>query len=466
MAKTITFLLLLFSFSASSQIPNTITPTEKIYGLSKFWSEVNYNFVYIDKVDQHLWESKYKELLGTIGNTKNDYAYYQELQRFCALLNDGHTGIYLPDEMDSKLMVTDFGDYKLFLESIEGRAMIARVNFSKRNEIPPGSEIIEINGLSTKDYIAKSVMPYISASTQHVKDNSAIYKLFVGFEGDTYALQIRKPDGKIIPITLTHKKSVEAAVFPDWDKHNGIFDFKWATKDIAYIGLYTFTDAAVVKQFMEKLPEIAKAKGIILDVRNNGGGSSANAKNIVKYFIDGNLINNSRTYSRMHIPTDKAIGSFLTAQDTLTGKTQWGLSKQQTIDYFNAAKGSRFFAYDHQADTLQADRQKFIVPTVILTGNNTTSAAEDFLIFADGQKHIKRIGEKTNGSTGQPLQIMLPGGGTAWICTKKVTYADGREFIGIGIKPDIEIKRTVKDFINGKDVVLDKAISNISERLK
>jgi len=461
------FLLLLLSYSISTyaQIPNTLTSAEKVYGLSKFWQEVNYNFVYIDKVDSELWEAKYRELIETISNTKNDYEYYRELQKFCAILKDGHTGVYFPDQIESKIAVNDFGDYKLFLDNIEGKAIVIRTNFSKRNEIPVGSEVIEVNGMNTAAYINQFVAPYISSSTSHVRENMSIYKMLMGFEGDRYTVKIKRPNGKIVTLNLKHEKSEEKEVFPNWDQDNGIFKFKWAANGIAYVGLHSFEDASVVKQFLEELPEISKAKGIILDVRRNGGGSSVNAKNILKYFIDGNLIYGAKNFSRLHIPTDKAIGSFLQPQDTIEGKKEWGLSKQQTIDYFNAFKGSRFHAFDYSPDTIDVNRTKIIVPTVILTGNSTASAAEDFLIFADGQKHIKRIGEKTNGSTGQPYLIDLPGNGSAWICTKKVVYADGREFVGLGILPHIEVKRTVKDLLNGKDAALEKAVADIKLRM-
>ena len=466
MKKTTLFIFMLIkSISVFAQVPATLKPADKIYGLSKFWEEVNYNFVYLDRINIQQWDSTYRKLIETIPETKNDYEYYRELQKFCAILKDGHTGVYLPDSLQSKLMTTMFGDYKLFMENLEGKAIITRVNFSKRNEIPPGSEVIEVNGLNTSSYIEKYVAPYISASATHVIQKVSIVRMFSGLAGESYKVIIRKPDGKKISLTLTHTKTEETAVYPDWDKHNGIFEFKWINKEIVYLGLYSFDNAAVVKQFIEKLPEISNAKGVILDIRNNGGGSSANAKNIIKYFMEGNLIYGERTYSRLHIPADKAIGSFLQPQDTVAGKKEWGLSKKETVDYYNASKGSRLHAYAYEPDTVELDRSKIIVPTVILTGNYTASAAEDFLIFADGQKHIKRIGEKTNGSTGQPYLIDLPGGGSAWICTKKATYKDGREFVGIGVLPDVEIKKTVKDFIKGKDPALEKAVEDIKSRM-
>ncbi len=50
--------LLLLAFKSYSQIPNTLTPADKVYGLSKFWQEVNYNFGYLNKVDRTMWDSQ------------------------------------------------------------------------------------------------------------------------------------------------------------------------------------------------------------------------------------------------------------------------------------------------------------------------------------------------------------------------------------------------------------------------
>ena len=95
---------------------------------------------------------------------------------------------------------------------------------------------------------------------------------------------------------------------------------------------------------------------------------------------------------------------------------------------------------------------------MVLTGHNTASAAEDFLIGADRQQNIVKIGEPKNGSTGQPYRFDLPGGGSARICIKKDMYPDGREFVGKGIQPDIKVTPTVKDYLEGRDVVLEAAL--------
>jgi C-terminal processing protease CtpA/Prc len=103
-------------------------------------------------------------------------------------------------------------------------------------------------------------------------------------------------------------------------------------------------------------------------------------------------------------------------------------------------------------------KDRIIIPTVVLMGHETCSAAEEFLLFLDKSKQIIRIGQNSNGSNGQPYFIDLPGGGGMRIIAQHCTYPDGRKYNGCGIKPDIEIKETVEDFINYRDMGMLEAV--------
>jgi C-terminal processing protease CtpA/Prc len=69
-----------------------------------------------------------------------------------------------------------------------------------------------------------------------------------------------------------------------------------------------------------------------------------------------------------------------------------------------------------------------------------------------------RVGEATGSSTGQPLYVALPGGGSVRICTKHGQYPDGKEFVGVGIQPGVRVSPTIEDFRAGRDTVLDAAV--------
>jgi len=118
----------------------------------------------------------------------------------------------------------------------------------------------------------------------------------------------------------------------------------------------------------------------------------------------------------------------------------------------------------NQPDTIKIKAKRIVIPTAILIGHNTASAAEDFLIYLDNQKHMVKIGEPTFGSTGQPMLFSLPGGGSARICTKKDTYPNGKEFVGHGIQPDIKVTFSIDDYLESKDPVLDKAIEYLNKK--
>lgn len=448
-------LLVLFTISSFSQIPNKLSAADKLYGLSKFWQEVNYNFVYLDKVDRDMWDSKYKELIATVPNTKNDYEYYRELQRFCALLKDGHTNIYFPKGIEQ--MNTMFGDYRLFLENIDGKAIITRTNLSKKDEIPFGSEIIEVNGKKTQQYINENVAPYISSSTDYVLADWSVTRLLQGLEGETYNVKIKKPDNKIIHLTLTHKKTEEKEVFPSFEKEKELLDFKWVNNKIAYLSLNSFSNKKIDSLFLQKLPELYKAKALIVDLRYNGGGSTDIGTEILKYLTNDTILYGSRISSRLHIPAFKAWGKFTAEKDTLNNA--W--AKKAYLTY----KDKFFYEFDYQPEIIKLDAKRIVVPTVLLLGHNTASAAEDFLIYADNQKHMTKMGEKSFGSTGQPFLFDLPGGGSARVCTKKDTYPDGKEFVGYGIQPDVEVKPTLNDFLNKKDPVMDKAVEFLKKKI-
>ena len=456
--------LLLLAVRASAQIPNTLTPTDKLYGLSKFWQEVNYNFVYLNRVDKAKWDSAYRNLLASISQTPNDYEYYREMQKFCALLQDGHTNIFLPRAIEQ--MTSNFGEYRLFLRNIDNKAIVVRTNASKKEEVPIGSEVITVNGKPTATYIAEQVAPYISASTDYIRQDWGIENLLKGVAGDTYKVTIKRPKGDIISLTLTHRETEEKAVYPAFEPQRGLLDFKQLPNGVAYVALNSFDNAKTDSLFIQRLPELYKAKGLIIDLRFNGGGSTTVATTILKYLTTDQVLYGSKGRSRLHVGTYKAWGAYLEPKDTIAGKKEWGFTKQEALKAYKIAQGTFYHEFEYSPDTIHLTAPRIVVPTVLLLGHNTASAAEDFLIAAANQKHMLKMGENSFGSTGQPLAFSLPGGGSARVCTKQDTYPDGREFVGYGIKPDIEIKPNLKDYLAGRDPVILKAAAYLKKKIK
>jgi C-terminal processing protease CtpA/Prc len=455
MKKTFVIFIIICSNLTYGQIPNELSNEEKIYGLSKFWQEVNYNFVYLNKVDKTEWNKQYKKLITEVQNTQNDYEYYRLLQKFCAFLKDGHTNIWFPKEIQENVLTTDFGEYKLVLSNIDGKAIITRVNNSKKSVLPIGTEIIKVNGILTNKYIEQNIKPYISSSTEHILYDWSIKYMLQGYNGSTFELELKLPNNKIKHLKLTHSKSKETELYPT--ENTDLFEFKWIKKDLAYIALNSFSNWDIMDLFSDKLPEIRKAKKLIIDIRKNGGGNEGVGREMIKYLTKDTILYGSKSQSRMNISAYKAWGKWTKAKDTVN--SAW--NKQAYLTYLD----QYYYDFPYQPySTSNLDISRIEIPTVILIGHNTASAAEDFLIYADNQENMTKIGEPTFGSTGQPMIFNLPNGGIGRVCTKKDTYQDGREFVGYGIKPDIEIKTTLSDYMENKDPVLEKAVEYLNEK--
>jgi C-terminal processing protease CtpA/Prc len=452
------------ALGARAQLPNTLTPADKIYGLSKFWQEVNYNFIYLNKIDQAKWDAAYRGCITSVTQTPNDYEYYRELQKFCALLKDGHTNVYLPRGIEQ--MTTMFGDYRLFLENIDGKAIVVRTNASKKAELPVGSEVIEVNGQPTAAYIAEHVAPYIASSTDYVLKDWAIRDLLKGVQGETYNVKIRPPKGPVITLQLTHQKTAETEVYPAFEPDRSLLDFNWQGNNVAYVALNSFSDPKIDSLFLQKLPELYKAKGLIIDLRHNGGGSTGNGTAILQYLTNDPLLYNSRSRTRQHVAAYKAWGTYIEPKDTVAGSKSWGITKQEALNYYNDAHGVWYRDLDYSPDTIKLTARRLVVPTVVLFGHSTASAAEDFLIAAANQKHMLKMGQNSFGSTGQPLSFDLPGGGSARVCTKQDRYPDGREFVGYGIKPDVEVTPTLDDRLHQRDPAMAKAMKYLKSKIK
>ena len=450
------FLLILAANQLFAQLPDKISKADKIYGLSKFWQEVNYNFVYLDKVDRNAWDSTYKAMITQVENTTNDYDYYRLLQKFCAMLHDGHTNVWMPGSLNGLLLTKMFGEYWFGTADIDGKAIINRTLKAKMKEVPVGSEIIEVNGLTTAQYLKDSVKPYISSSTDYVLEDEAISNMLMGLPGAGYKVRIKRPDGSVLVLDLTHAKTADTAFYPPFASYN-LLDFKWYGKGVAYVALNSFSDEKIDSIFETKLPELYKAKAVIIDLRNNGGGSTGIGTSILQYFLQDSIMQHSRYYTREHRAAFKAWGKFVTAKDTVGNA--WNTNA------WNYNHDKVFYTFDYSPDTIHLPAKRITVPVVLLIGHGTASAAEDFLISADGLKQMTKMGERSFGSTGQPFLFDMPGLGGARVCTKKDTYPDGREFVGYGIKPDIEVKPTVQDFIDNKDPVISAALKYLDNKI-
>ncbi len=95
--------------------------------------------------------------------TTSTKAYYLLLQELCALIQDGHTNIYAPNELADELNARPL----LTTHLVEGRVLVKAVlgEDLPQQGIHSGMEVISVNGLSASEYGKRMIAPRQSAST-------------------------------------------------------------------------------------------------------------------------------------------------------------------------------------------------------------------------------------------------------------------------------------------------------------
>ncbi|MFN7934276.1 MAG: S41 family peptidase [Bryobacteraceae bacterium] len=400
-----------------------ISEAERIAGLSKFWSEVKHNFGYPEKLVTIGWDRLYLEWIPKVQATRTTSDYYRQLMQLCARLQDGHTNVYPPADPSG------FDKPPLRTALIGGRVWIVDI-FAPALEtqgLRKGMEILRVNGEPAIAYGRREYEPYQSAATP-ADLNVRVF---------TYAF-LRGPRSQPVRLTVRDAAGAESDFTVPRTGYSGVrsnpaFSLQMLPGGIALVTLNSFEDMATARRLVEAFPTIRQTKGVILDIRGNGGGSSGVGFEILRRFLR-KPAKSSRQVMRRYNPTDRARGSLLEFTELRATEIQ----------------------------PFQGDR--FEGPVAVLAGAATYSAAEDFLVAWKDSNRGPVIGSASGGSTGQPLFFKLPGGGSARVCTKKDTYPDGREWVGHGIPPDIAIEQDPQDLQAGRDTVLERALRYIREK--
>jgi carboxyl-terminal processing protease len=98
-------------------------------------------------------------------------------------------------------------------------------------------------------------------------------------------------------------------------------------------------------------------------------------------------------------------------------------------------------------------------PLVVLTDRYTISAAERTVMAFRTVNNVKFIGDTTNGALGTMIGRELANGWYYSLVPQKVEMFDGISYEGVGLAPDIAVKNTLENVMDGEDVVLETGIN-------
>lgn len=165
--------------------------------------------------------------------------------------------------------------------------------------------------------------------------------------------------------------------------------------------------------------------GLIVDIRNNGGGSLAVSDRFAAHFFD---------------------------QKRIVGYIQ-----------HKTGKGHNDFSKPHPLELEPASGVRWLKPVVILTNRHCYSAANDFVNKMKGLPHVTIIGDVTGGGSGLPFSSEIPIGWGVRFSSSPMLDADMKH-TEFGIEPDIRLELTNEDILNKKDTYIEYAIQYLKDK--
>lgn len=173
---------------------------------------------------------------------------------------------------------------------------------------------------------------------------------------------------------------------------------------------------------------LASARGLIIDVRDNGGGLLTNVETLVSRFI-----------------SEPTLVGYISHK---TGPGHRDFSEPMEIVYKPAAEG----------------RQRWGKPIVLLTNRSTFSAANNLAAVMKLLPGVKIVGATTGGGSGLPYSSELINGWGVRFSACSMLDAEGRSAeAGVDPSPGCAIDITPADILSARDPILDRAIELLSE---
>ncbi|GAL85306.1 peptidase S41 family [Sporocytophaga myxococcoides] len=220
---------------------------------------------------------------------------------------------------------------------------------------------------------------------------------------------------------------VTAPDYSDKNKTDTIIRYGFINNNILYFHVGTFLTNLPVRDTLRNIvnrnPQLI---GVIMDMRNNGGGVLSSAQKLASYF---------------------------------TGTTQlYGYLKNKTGPLDN--NFSDAYGLYTQGDGRGSFGTK---PVAILTNRYDFSATEHFVMATKDLPNVTSIGDTTGGAFSPIIQRSLPNGIQYTVVSSITTDKHNNVFEKTGLAPEIYKTLTTTDFLAGKDPLIDAAIKNITK---
>lgn len=345
------------------------------------------------------WFSQLRPALMGAATAPDAMAFRVVLARLITALADGHGGVDGPGVVE--FLPVDWA-------WIENRLVVLAA--------PPGlglsagDIVTAIDGRDVADLLDERET-LVSGATPQWKRWRSIQLVKRGAVGSSAVLTVQRSDGASLNVTVRRVPFAETQAV----KPPQLEPLAAPALGIFYIDLTRIGD----RDLEDIWPQLARARGLIFDIRGYPRGVT---QDFLAHLSDRTIYSASWNIPVALRPDRQAV--------------TWQTSQWAITPLAPRVTGKVVFLVDGRA----------------------ISKAEAFLSVVEGARLAPIVGETTAGTNGNINTLRLMGGYTATWTGMRVVKQDGTPHHGVGIKPTIEVHRTIAGVRAGRDEQLEAAL--------
>lgn len=394
--------------SAQSVLP-TPNRSERLRLFDQVWQAVydNYYDPMFNGVDWRRQRQVYRAAAEAAVTRAELYAV---MRRMLGELADAHTRIYAPEE--------GFDRYRpagvtvgVTVRPIEGLPTVSWVepaSEAERQGVRPGLRVRQVGGRPVAEVLDRVRRDLVASSTATSLELQSYDRLFTGPRATSLIVGLEDELGRDLSVTLTrrfveYRRRVISRMLP----HR-----------IGYIEITGF-GPEIEHEFDEAMAQMEETRGLIIDLRNNGGGFVNSVLHVAGFFL----------------PAETDLGRFITRRGRATPRR-----------------------------TAAVDRL-YQAPLVLLVSSRSASGAEIFAAAMQEQRRALVVGshQTTCGCLlGVSQTIRLDDGGRLNVSDTNFLTAAGQRIEGAGVRPDHFVELRLRDLRTGQDRQLNAAVDAVA----
>jgi C-terminal processing protease CtpA/Prc len=387
--------------------------TTRLADVAIAWNVLQHFYPFFDEVKVD-WPAVLRDSLTRAATDPDAAAFQDTLRRLAARLDDGH-GVLRGGSGTSPLD----GALPLAWDWFEGRLVVVNADPAHAGRVKPGDVVTRIDGRPAARAV-EAVEQLVSGATPQFRRYRALMDLRNGPAGSAVSLELQTPGGETYTAKLTRQPADDSPLRGPSLREARLERLVELKPGVWYVDLDRITDGEFEKLVM---PRLMKARGAVFDVR----GYPALGMQVLTRLADRPLT--SELY-------------------------------QNVVTRFPDRRG---VVYDGKPWKIGPEQPHLTLKAAFLTDGRAVSYAETFLSLVARHRLGPIVGGPTSGTNGGVNVYVLPGGYRLSFTGQKARKLDGAPHHGVGVAPTHPVARTIRAIAQGRDEVIEKALSLVSD---